>query len=81
MENKIWFKIRFPSLIKEFENEIWRSFYVLQKSLWNNWPFDKFKIYANFVFQAVFQNWKTEINVFIFVFLEVGKWMDLWYTH
>ena len=39
MENKICFKIRFP-LVARSEN---------------SWPFDKFKVYANFVFQVVFQ--------------------------
>ena len=40
MENEICFKIRFPFAVR----------------LENSWPFDKFKVYANFIFQVVFQN-------------------------
>ena len=40
MENKICFKIHFPFVARSE----------------NSWPFDKFKVYANFVFQVVFQN-------------------------
>ena len=40
MENKICFKIRFPFVARSE----------------NGWLFDKFKVYANFVFQVVFQN-------------------------
>ena len=67
MENKICFKIRFPFVAR------WE----------NSWPFDKFKVYANFVFQVVFQNWKTKNGNrwLIFVFLVVGKRMALRYTH
>ena len=44
MENKICFKIRFPFVARSE----------------NSWPFDKFKVYANFVFQVVFQKLKNE---------------------
>jgi hypothetical protein len=37
--------------------------YVFQKRLENSWPFDKFQVYVNFVFQVVFKIEKRETEV------------------